>query len=239
MIVNIAIRRSIALSLFLATATAGAQQNVKLVVADGEGWTTAVTAKNDTAADAVLSISDCIDGPLVQVRLEPDAQVLVRDVAQFLCGLHGGFGLLDVPDIGRLESQVRHRDAFSCATSFYVIPALRRKLEKQHHSVRVPMVVNDDVEQAWVVVFGDPGPLTFEIFNEHGTLVQTEVADQREFISPWRLLVHPIARRIPIGTLVITEGDKTRPGLPVPPETYYGFVIIGARDGSSNYVRAW
>ncbi len=233
---NHLIPRTAALTLCLAAATVRAQ-TAQLVVAGGEGWTTTVAAKNQTAATTVLPITDCPDGPQIALRLEPGAQALERNVVPYLCALRGAFGLLEVPDVGRLETHLRH--GHPCGTSFYAVPALRLKLEKNHDSARVPMIVNDDVEQTWVILFGDPGPITFEIFNEHGTLVHTEVAGENDFISDWKMLVHPIEQRIPIGTLVITEGDKTRPAVPVDPETYYGFVIIAARDGSSNHVRAW
>lgn len=229
--------RFITLGLLLVAGAVHAQ-TAKLVVAGHEGWTTTLAAKNETATAKTLPLSDCSSGPSVQLRLEPAAQALERDIVPYLCGLRGAFGLLDMPDVGRLETHLRHRDP-SGATSFYVVPALRVKLEDKDDAARVPMIVNDDDEQAWAIVFGDPGPITFEIFNEHGTLVRTEVADEQDFISEWRMLVHPLEQRVAIGTLVITEGDKTRPTLPVEAETYYGFVIIGARNGSSNHVRSW
>jgi hypothetical protein len=228
---------NIALTLFLAAAAAWGQ-TAKLVVAGQDGWSTTLAAKNTTATAATLPLTDCTSGPSVQLRLEPGAHALARNIVPWLCALRGAFGLMDVPDVGRLETHLRYRD-HAGATSFYVIPALRMKLERMNDSAHVPMIVNDDVEQTWAVVFGDPGPITFEIFNEHGTLVHTEVADEKDFISPWRMLIYPIQQRIPIGTLVITEGDKTRPAPSVDDETYYGFVIVGARDGSSNHVRAW
>lgn len=228
---------TLALTLFFAAAAVHGQ-TAKLVVAGHDGWTTTVAARNTSAAAATLPLTDCTSGPLLQLGLEPGAHALVRNIVPWLCALRGAFGLMDVPDVGRLETHLRYRD-HSGATSFYVIPALRMKLERSNDSARVPMIVNDDVEQTWAVVFGDPGPITFEIFNEHGTLVHKEVADEKDFISHWKMLIHRIEYRIPIGTLVITEGDKTRPGLPVDDETYYGFVIVGARDGSSNYVRVW
>lgn len=229
--------RNIVLSLFMAVAAANAQ-TAKLVVAGGHGWTTSLVAKNQTADAADLPLSDCTTGPLVQQRIVPGALAMARNIVPYLCALRGAFGLLDVPDVGPLETHLLYRDP-SGATAFYVVPALRQKLEKQNDSARVPMIVNDDVEQTWAIVFGDPGPITFEIFNENGTLVHTEVASEQDFSSDWKMLVHPVQQRVPIGTLVVTEGDKTRPDVPVDSETYYGFVIIGARDGSSSHVRLW
>ena len=229
--------RNVVLSLCLIAAAASAQ-TTRLVVAGREGWTTTVAAKNQTGATATLPITDCTSGPLAQLRLEPDAQTIERNIVPYLCALRGAFGLLEVPDVGRLETQLRYHDP-SGASSFFVIPALRLKLTKHHDFARVPMIVNDDMEQAWVVLFGDPGPITFDILNESGAHVRTEVAQEADFISSWKMLVYPIEQRVSIGTLVITEGDKTHPEVEVDPETYYGFVIIGARDGSSNYVRGW
>jgi hypothetical protein len=231
------ISRSIALALCLVAAVANAQ-TAKLVVADAEGWTTTVEAKNETATTTSVPVTDCASGPTHQLRMEPAAQAIARNIGPYLCALRGTFGLVDVPDVGRMETQLRHRDATGL-TSFYVVPALRVKLTKKDDSARVPMIVNDDEEQTWVILFGDPGPITFEILNEHGTLVHTEVVNERDFIAPWKMLVYPIKQSVPIGTLVVTEGDKTRPTLPVDPETYYGFAVIGARDGSSNLVREW
>ena len=222
---------------FLAATSAGAQ-TVKLVVAGDEGWTTSLAAHNQTAAAATLPLTDCSGGPLVQLRLEPGAQALARNIVPYFCALRGAFGLFDVPDVGSMETHLQYRDR-SGATAFYVVPALRVKLDEKNDSARVPMIVNDDEEQTWAVLFGDPGPITFEIYNEHGTLVRTEVANEQDFIPHWKLLIHPVEQRVAIGTLVITEGDKTRPALPVENETYYGFVIVAARDGSSSHVRVW
>lgn len=232
------VARIIALSFLLGTAAAASAQTAKLVVAGGEGWTTSLVVRNDTAAATILPLTDCTSGPLVQLRLEPGEQALARDIVPYFCALRGAFGLFEVPDIGRMETHLRYRDP-SGATAFYVVPALRNRLEKKNDELRVPMIVNDDVEQAWMIVFGDPGPITFEIFNEQGTLVRTEIADERHFIGDWKMLIHPIDQRIPVGTIAVTEGDKTRPTRPMEDETYHGFVILGARDGSSNHVRVW
>jgi hypothetical protein len=230
----------IAVSIVLFTTAAAAQttQTAKLVVAAGEGWSTTVAAVNQTASDAILPLTDCTGGLTVALRIAPHAHALARDVGRYMCALRGTFGVIDVPDMGRVEAHLRYAGR-SGEMAFFVVPALRVALSKKNDSARVPMIVNDDVEQTWMVVFGDPGPLTFEIFNEEGTLVRTETAEASDFHAPWKMLIRPIEQRLPIGTLVITEGDKTRPARPVENQTYYGFVIVSARDGSSSHVRMW
>jgi hypothetical protein len=232
------LRRGVAAAACLTSALAFAQTPPRVVVAAAPGWTTTIAALNTSAAAISVPLTDCIS-PRVTLDLAPGSAGIARHVERFLCALSGGFGLIDAPAGGTIESRLTSRDEAGNATAFYAVPALRVALKATGDSARVRMVSNDDVEQTYVVIFGDPGPLTMEVFNEDGQLLRTEVVEATRFDRIWDVLVYPIEQHVEVGSVRITAGDKQHPNRPLPDETYYGFALIAARDGSSQLVRPW
>ena len=89
-------------------------------------------------------------------------------------------------------------------------------------------------------MFGDPGPLTFEVLNNENQHHVTWHADAQDFKpAGWRMLLYALPTTFELGDVIIHEGDSEHPHAPIPPRTYYGFAFVTNPNGTPRYVRKW
>jgi hypothetical protein len=225
-------------------AAAQGQEVVQVVVASAAGWTTDIVAIDDgtDTSNDIIPLSDCIGGSVSGLRLTQGGTDIARDIAggEKLCELRGRIGILPVVNPGTIESHLTLYDAATGHTSFLLIPALDDPLRERGDRVRIPLISNARGERTWVAVFGDPGPLTFETYNNQKQLVDISFVDAPQFQpAGWRLLLYLLPGTVDIGEVIVTEGNKSVPNQPIPSRTYYGFAFVANSDGTPRYVRQW
>jgi hypothetical protein len=238
-------RLSVGLCAALAgTAAAQSHEIVQVVVASSPGWTTDIVATDDgtDTTNDILLLSDCAGGTVSSLRLLPGGADIARDIAsgEKLCELRGRIGILPVVNPGSIESHLTLDDAATGLTAFLLVPALDIALRQRGDRIRIPLISNARGQQAWIVIFGDPGPLTFEVYNNQKQLLGISFVDALQFQpAGWRMLIYPLQQTVDIGEVIVTEGNKSIPNQPIPARTYYGFAFVSNLDGTPRYVRKW
>lgn len=235
-----------ALCAALASTGAAAQSNevVQLVVASARGWTTDVVAVDDgfDTSNDILLLSDCAGGNVSSLRIPRGGSDIARDIGsgEKLCELRGRIGLLPVVNPGAAETHLTLHDPATGLTSFLLVPALDTPLRAPGDRVRTRLVSTAHGDQTWLAVFGDPGPLTFEVFNNQHQLVGISFAEASHFQpAGWRMLLYRLKESVELGEVIVTEGNKSIPNQSIPARTYYGFTFVTNSDGTPRYVRKW
>ena len=224
----------------LLLAAAARAETVQVVVVELRNWTTAIVAQDDgtNPFNNVVPVSDCTSGSFGAILLSPGGSAIARRIGP-LCGLKGGAGIYPVENPGYVESHLLFRDPVSGDGSVVVVPALRDPLTVRGARARIPLISNGGDWQTYVVVFGDPGPLTFDVFNGEGRRVGVEFVDSPQFLHPWPVLFYALKTPVDIGYVQVTEGDTSTPSRFIPHRTYYGFGTVAGADGHTQYVRTW
>ncbi|HYK02941.1 MAG TPA: hypothetical protein VE974_14365 [Thermoanaerobaculia bacterium] len=220
------------------------QEVVQVVIASARNWTTDIVAIDDgtDTSNDIIPLSDCTGGSVSGLRLTPGGTDIARDIAsgEKLCELRGRIGILPVVNPGAIESHLTLFDPATGRTSFLLVGALDTALQKRGDRVRIPLISNARGERTWIVVFGDPGPLTIQAYNNQKQLVDISFVDAAQFQpAGWRLLLYPLPGTVDIGEVIVTEGHTSIPNQSIPDRTYYGFAFVANEDGTPRYVRQW
>jgi len=225
------------LLLLLVTSVANAATR-RVVIADANGWSTAVALGAGGASESVR-VTDCTLGPIVLLDIAANGSALLRDAGRYQCHLHNGFGLLPLSFSGIAESRLFFIDRGSGAKSSLTVPSLDVPLDATNLKVRMRLVTNDDIERTFIVVFGPPAPLTLRVYNEHNNQIGVELIDRNDFDLLRGYLFYALKTEVGAGSIELTQENSEAAPPNVGNETYYGFAVVSRPDGTAAAVRLW
>ncbi len=231
---------AVAAALFAANGVAASGDIVQVVVVDLPNWITHIIAEDDgtNPSNNIIPVSDCTSGSFGAIRLPPGGSAIARHIGP-LCALAGGAGVYPVENPGSIESQLVFTEPESGAQSTLIVPALSDPLMARGDTARISRISNGNGQQTYLVVFGDPGPLTLHVLNGEQQQVGIEFVDAPQFLHPFAVLFYPLQTPVDIGSIVVIEGDTRTPSRVIPNRTYHGFATVAGPDGRTQVIRTW